>query len=73
MVFNKNYDQALGARGHVAKIVFNIGVQSTQAVLKIQAGQLDFQTSNLADRRHPEGQPRPGAGQPGARARPGRR
>ena len=48
MVFNKNYDQALGARGHVAKIVFNIGVQSTQAVLQIQAGQLDFQTSNLA-------------------------
>src|SRR5690242_7017930 len=40
MVFNKNYDQALGARGHVAKIVFNIGVQSTQAVLQIQAGQL---------------------------------
>jgi hypothetical protein len=38
MVFNKNYDQALGARGHVAKIVFNIGVQSTQAVLQIQAG-----------------------------------
>ncbi len=26
LVFNKNYDQALGARGHVAKIVFAIGV-----------------------------------------------
>jgi peptide/nickel transport system substrate-binding protein len=48
LVFNKEYDQALGARGHVAKIVFSIGVQSTQAVLQIQAGQLDFQTSNLA-------------------------
>jgi peptide/nickel transport system substrate-binding protein len=48
MVYNKEYDQALGARGHVAKIVFSIGVQSTQAVLQIQAGQLDFQTSNLA-------------------------
>ena len=48
LVFNKNYDQALGVRGHVAKIVFTIGVESSQAVLQIQAGQLDFQTSNLA-------------------------
>lgn len=48
LVFNKNYDQSLGARGHVAKITFSIGVQSTQAVLQIQASQLDFQTSNLA-------------------------
>ncbi len=48
LVFNKNYDQALGARGHVAKIVFTIGDESTQAVLQIQAGQLDFNTSNLA-------------------------
>ncbi len=48
LVFNKNYDQALGVRGHVAKIVFTIGDLSTQAVLQIQAGQLDFQTSNLA-------------------------
>jgi|HubBroStandDraft_6_1064221.scaffolds.fasta_scaffold14414_4 peptide/nickel transport system substrate-binding protein len=48
MVFNKNYDQSLGVRGHVAKIVFSIGVQSTQASEQIQAGQLDFQTSNLA-------------------------
>ncbi len=47
LVFNKEYDQALGARGHVAKIVFAIGDQSSQAVLQIQAGQLDFQTSNL--------------------------
>ena len=48
LVFNKNYDQSLGVRGHVAKIVFSIGVQSTQASEQIQAGQLDFQTSNLA-------------------------
>jgi ABC-type transport system substrate-binding protein len=48
MVFNKNYSQALGVRGHVAKYVFNIGVQASQAALEIQAGQLDFQTSNLA-------------------------
>lgn len=48
MVFNKNYDQALGVRGHVAKYVFQIGVQASQAALEIQAGQLDFQTSNLA-------------------------
>jgi peptide/nickel transport system substrate-binding protein len=48
MVFNKNYDQALGVRGHVAKIVFTIGDESTQAVLQIEAGQLDFNTSNLA-------------------------
>jgi peptide/nickel transport system substrate-binding protein len=48
LVFNKNYDQALGERGHVAKIVFTIGDQSTQATLQIQAGQLDFDTSNLA-------------------------
>src|ERR1700722_3605902 len=48
MVFNKNYDQALGVRGHVAKYVFNIGVQASQAALEIQAGQLDFQPSNLA-------------------------
>ena len=48
LAFNKNYDQALGERGHVAKIVFTIGVQSTQAVEQIQAGQLDFQTSNLS-------------------------
>jgi peptide/nickel transport system substrate-binding protein len=47
LAFNKNYDQALGVRGHVAKIVFTIGSESTQAVLQIQAGQLDFQTSNL--------------------------
>jgi peptide/nickel transport system substrate-binding protein len=48
LVFNKNYDQKLGVRGHVAKIVFTIGSQSTQSVLQIQAGQLDFQVSNLA-------------------------
>jgi peptide/nickel transport system substrate-binding protein len=48
MVFNKNYDQALGVRGHVAKYVFQIGVEASQAALEIQAGQLDFQTSNLA-------------------------
>jgi ABC-type transport system substrate-binding protein len=48
LVFNKNYDQSLGVRGHVAKIVFSIGDESTQAVLQIQAGQLDFQVSNLA-------------------------
>jgi peptide/nickel transport system substrate-binding protein len=47
LVFNKEYDQALGARGHVAKIDFAIGDQASQAVLQIQAGQLDFQTSNL--------------------------
>jgi peptide/nickel transport system substrate-binding protein len=48
LVFNKNYDQALGARGHVAKIVFTIGDQATEATLQIMAGQLDFDTSNLA-------------------------
>ncbi|HET7015856.1 MAG TPA: ABC transporter substrate-binding protein [Streptosporangiaceae bacterium] len=48
LVFNKNYDQKLGVRGHVAKIDFTIGAQSTQSVLQIQAGQLDFQVSNLA-------------------------
>jgi peptide/nickel transport system substrate-binding protein len=48
MVFNKNYDQSLGVRGHVAKFVFTIGVEASQAALEIQAGQLDFQTSNLA-------------------------
>ena len=48
MAFNKNYDQSLGVRGHVAKIVFSIGTASTQAVEQIQAGQLDFQTSNLS-------------------------
>src|SRR5260370_22022815 len=48
LAVNKNYDQSLGARGHVAKIVFTIGDQSTQAVLQIQAGQLDINTSNLA-------------------------
>ena len=47
LAFNKNYDQALGARGHVAKIAFTIGAESSQSVLQIQAGQLDFQTSNL--------------------------
>jgi peptide/nickel transport system substrate-binding protein len=48
LVFNKNYDQALGVRGRVAKIVFTIGDASTQAVLQIEAGQLDINTSNLA-------------------------
>jgi peptide/nickel transport system substrate-binding protein len=48
LVFNKNYDQALGVRGHVAKIVFTIGDESTEAVEQIMAGQLDFNTSNLA-------------------------
>ncbi len=47
LAFNKNYDQSLGVRGHVAKIVFTIGAESSQSVLQIQAGQLDFQTSNL--------------------------
>jgi len=47
LAFNKNYDQSLGVRGHVAKIVFTIGVESTQATEEIQAGQLDFNTSNL--------------------------
>jgi peptide/nickel transport system substrate-binding protein len=48
LVFNKNYDQSLGARGHVAKIVFTIGDEATEATLQIEAGQLDFDTSNLA-------------------------
>jgi peptide/nickel transport system substrate-binding protein len=48
LVFNKNYDQALGVRGHVAKIVYTIGDASTEATLQIEAGQLDFDTSNLA-------------------------
>jgi peptide/nickel transport system substrate-binding protein len=48
LVFNKNYDQALGERGHVAKIVFTIGDESTEATEQIMAGQLDFDTSNLA-------------------------
>ncbi len=48
LVFNKNYDQALGVRGHVAKIVLTIGEQSTEAVLQIMANQLDFNLSNLA-------------------------
>lgn len=48
LVFNKNYDQSLGARGHVAKIVFTIGDAATEATLQIMAGQLDFDTSNLA-------------------------
>lgn len=47
LVFNKNYDQALGDRGHVAEIVFDIGVASPQATQEIQAGQLDFDTTNL--------------------------
>jgi peptide/nickel transport system substrate-binding protein len=48
LVFNKNYDQSLGARGHVAKIVFTIGDEATEATLQIEASQLDFDTSNLA-------------------------
>jgi peptide/nickel transport system substrate-binding protein len=48
LAFNKNYNQALGVRGHVAKIQFSIGVESTQATLEIEANQLDFNTSNLA-------------------------
>jgi peptide/nickel transport system substrate-binding protein len=47
MVFNKNYDQSLGERGHVAKIVLTIGDQATEATLQIMAGQLDFDLSNL--------------------------
>ncbi len=47
MVHNPNYDESLGDRGHLAKIVLNIGVTSPQAVLEIQAGQLDFNTTNL--------------------------
>ena len=48
LVFNKNYDQSLGVRGHVAKIVLTIGEQSSEAVLQIMANQLDFNLSNLA-------------------------
>jgi peptide/nickel transport system substrate-binding protein len=48
LVFNKNYDQSLGVRGHVANIVFKIGDAATEATLQIMAGQLDFDTSNLA-------------------------
>jgi peptide/nickel transport system substrate-binding protein len=47
LVFNKNYDQALGVRGHVAKVVLTIGDQATEATLQIMAGQLDFDLSNL--------------------------
>jgi peptide/nickel transport system substrate-binding protein len=47
MVFNKNYDQALGVRGHVAKIVLTIGDEATEATLQIMANQLDFDLSNL--------------------------
>jgi peptide/nickel transport system substrate-binding protein len=47
MVFNKNYDQSLGVRGHVAKIVIAIGDEATEATLQIMAGQLDFDLSNL--------------------------
>jgi ABC-type transport system substrate-binding protein len=48
LAFNKNYNQALGVRGHVAEIKFGIGVESTAATLEIEANQLDFNTSNLA-------------------------
>jgi peptide/nickel transport system substrate-binding protein len=48
LVFNKNYDQSLGVRGHVASIVFKIGDAATEATLQIMASQLDFDTSNLA-------------------------
>jgi peptide/nickel transport system substrate-binding protein len=47
LVYNKNYDRALGARGHVAKIVFAIGVDSQSAIEEIQAGQLDINTTNV--------------------------
>jgi peptide/nickel transport system substrate-binding protein len=46
-VYNHNYNRALGNRGHVAKIDFSIGVDSHAAVEEIQAGQLDFNTTNI--------------------------
>lgn len=47
LVYNKNYDRALGNRGHVAKIDFAIGVDSQTAVEEIQAGELDINTTNV--------------------------
>lgn len=46
-VYNHEYDRALGNRGHVAKIDFSIGVDSQSAIEEIQAGQLDFNTTNI--------------------------
>lgn len=46
-VYNHNYDRSLGNRGHVSKIDFSIGVDSQSAVEQIQAGQLDFNTTNI--------------------------
>lgn len=46
-VYNHKYDRALGNRGHVAEIDFHIGVDSQSAVEEIQAGQLDFNTTNI--------------------------
>jgi peptide/nickel transport system substrate-binding protein len=51
-VRNPNYDAAsLGARGHLDKLVFNIGVAPSQAALDIKAGTLDLYASffNPAD------------------------
>jgi peptide/nickel transport system substrate-binding protein len=47
LVYNHNYDRALGNRGHVAKIQFAIGVDSQSAIEEIQAGQLDINTTNV--------------------------
>ncbi len=46
MVWVKNpyYNPALGNRGHVDKITFDIGVDPSQAALKIKAGDIDLYT-----------------------------
>lgn len=46
-VYNQKYDRSLGNRGHVAKIAFSIGVDSQSAIEQIQAGELDFNTTNI--------------------------
>jgi peptide/nickel transport system substrate-binding protein len=51
-VRNPNYDAStLGARGHLDKMVFNIGVAPSQAALDIKAGSIDLYTGffNPAD------------------------
>ncbi len=73
LVFNKNYDQSLGVRGHVAKIVFTIGTAVHPGGPADPGRPARLPDLEPGHRRHPADQPRRGAGQPGARLADGRR
>lgn len=63
-VRNPSYNTALGPRGHLSQINFQIGVDPSQAGLDIKAGDIDLYTGVLRHRRHRPDRQRPDVQKP---------